>query len=110
MTLIVNSVHMSNYSLHRRRLLLSVVLSIESESSELDDMTVVTPILNSVHTSSDSLQRRRVPVCVVTSIDSDCSEQSSHDTNYWDIGQCARVKLRLAETTLATQRGHQQRK
>jgi hypothetical protein len=53
---------------------LNVVTSIESNSSEQDDLTELTPILKSVHTSNNSLQRRRVPLSVVTSIEIGCSE------------------------------------
>jgi hypothetical protein len=59
MTPIVNSVHTSNDSLQRRRLLLSVVTRIDSDCSEPGDMMEMTPILNCVLTSNDSLERRR---------------------------------------------------
>jgi hypothetical protein len=55
---------------------LSVVNSIQSDCSEHDDITELSPILNSVHISNDSLQRRRVPLSVTAIIESDCSEES----------------------------------
>jgi hypothetical protein len=69
---ILNSVHTSNDSLQRRRVLLSVVIIIECDSRGHDVMTELTPILNSVQ-KNDCLQRRRVPLSVVTSIESDFS-------------------------------------
>jgi hypothetical protein len=44
MTRILNSVHTSNESLQRHRVLLSVDTNIESDSSEHGDMTELTPI------------------------------------------------------------------
>jgi hypothetical protein len=69
----MNSVKLSNDSLQRKRVPLSVVTIIESECSEQGDMTEMTPILNSVHTSNDRLQRRRVPQSVISIIESNCS-------------------------------------
>jgi hypothetical protein len=51
---ILNSVHTSNDSLHRRRVTLSVVTSIQSDCREHDDISEMTPILINVHTSNDS--------------------------------------------------------
>jgi hypothetical protein len=68
-TPILKSVHKFNYSLQRRRVLLSLVKRTESDCSEQGDMTELTPIVNSVHTSNDSSKRRRVPLSVVTSIE-----------------------------------------
>jgi hypothetical protein len=55
LTPILNSVHNHNDSLQSRRVPVSVVTSIEIDSSEHSGMTEMTPIMNSVHTSNDSL-------------------------------------------------------
>jgi hypothetical protein len=68
MTPILNSVHTFNDSLHRRSVPISVVTSIECDSSEQGDMTEMIAIVNNVHTSNYSLQTRRVPLSVVTRI------------------------------------------
>jgi hypothetical protein len=73
LTPILNSVHTSNDSLQRRPVPLRMVTSIESECSELGDVTEMTPIVSNVHSYNVSLHRRRVPLSVVTSRKSDCS-------------------------------------
>jgi hypothetical protein len=75
LTTILNSAHKINDSLQRRRKLLSVDTSIESDCSAQVDMTELTPIPNSVLTFNDSLHRRLILLRVVTIIESDCSVQ-----------------------------------
>jgi hypothetical protein len=65
----VKSVHTSNNSLQRRGVPLSMVTSIESDYSELGDMTEMIPIVNGVQTSNESLQRRRLLLSEVSRIE-----------------------------------------
>jgi hypothetical protein len=55
-----------------------VVTSIDSDCSEIGDMTEMNWIMNSVPTSYYNLQRRRVQLSVVTSVESDCSEHGDN--------------------------------
>jgi hypothetical protein len=54
---IVHLVHTTNDSFQERRVPHTVFTRIESDVSELGDMTELTPILYSVHTYNDKLQR-----------------------------------------------------